>query len=227
MGPGRPELKPIKHGDRFGLLVALSIDKPAYDRRGYPVKRWLCQCDCGVKSVVRATALKSGNTESCGCQSSRATMAHRTTIHGHTAQGKTSPEFRAWCKINERCHDKNSKDYSGWGGRGVSAYPEWRHDFLAFYNHVGPKPSSKHSIDRYPNNEGNYEPGNVRWATSEEQARNRRSNRHLTYRGKTRCIREWEEVLGLNKGILKARLHLGWEGERLFQPRIVKRTEAI
>jgi hypothetical protein len=226
MATGRPELKPIKTGDRFGLLVAVCVDRPTYDRRGYPIKRWLCQCDCGITTTVRSTALKSGNTESCGCQSSRTTMAQRTAIHGHTAKGKTSPEFRAWCKINERCHDENSRDYQGWGGRGISVYPEWRHNFLAFFSYVGPRPSLKHSIDRYPDNDGDYKPGNVRWATREQQARNKRNNRYLTYKGKTRCVAEWEEALGL-KGILKARLHLGWEGERLFQPRIIKRTEAI
>lgn len=88
-------------------------------------------------------------------------------------QSKT-PEYRCWLQIKARCFDPNHRAYPNYGGRGISMHPEWVHDFVSFFEYVGPRPSSKHSLDRYPNNDGNYEPGNVRWATWDEQANNRR-----------------------------------------------------
>src|SRR5262245_10496757 len=84
-----------------------------------------------------------------------------------------SPEYQAWNSAKQRCTNPNDGSYSRYGGRGIRMCDEWVNSFEAFYNYIGPRPSSNHSLDRYPNNDGNYEPGNCRWATKSEQAKNR------------------------------------------------------
>jgi|SRR5262249_26096956 len=88
-----------------------------------------------------------------------------------------SAEFKAWENMIQRCYNTAHKSYSVYGGLGVVVCDRWRKDFTAFFADVGPRPSSQHSLDRFPNNAGNYEPGNVRWATTEEQNRNQRDTK--------------------------------------------------
>ena len=114
-----------------------------------------------------------------------------------------------------RCNDPNGIDYPDYGGRGIRVHPEWETSFVAFLAHVGPKPSPDHSIDRYPNNDGHYEPGNVRWATWREQTRNKRNNRMLTAGTETLCISDWAERIGASDSTsILARLERGWSMER-------------
>lgn len=93
-------------------------------------------------------------------------------------------------------------------------FQEWVGSFEAFIAYLGPRPSELHEIDRYPNNDGNYEPGNVRWATRKEQANNRRSNRMVTAFGITKTLMEWGESSGLGWATIKGRLELDWMPER-------------
>jgi hypothetical protein len=83
------------------------------------------------------------------------------------------PEYKAWCNMRTRCANPNNKRWHRYGGRGIKVCEEWQTDFWAFLAHVGLKPSPDHSIDRYPDRDGNYEPGNVRWATQADQTNNR------------------------------------------------------
>lgn len=215
---GRLEKNPIRVGDRFGSLTVVSLDvEPIPTRNGYSIKRCQCRCDCGAEVLVRQSSLKTGNTGSCGCQGSRVTIQQRMLRHGLTTNGNTSPEVAALYRAVQRCYNPNDKKYYRYGARGITVCAEWRNRPELFVQHIGPRPSSSHSLHRI-DNDGHYEPGNVRWATSEEQARHRSSNRLITYNGETRCVREWEDVLGFNQGVLRARLHLGWSGDRLFSP---------
>lgn len=142
--------------------------------------------------------------------------------HGLTIGRKTSRELAAFYRAVQRCENPNDRKYPRYGGRGITVHDEWKRRPELFVEHIGPRPAGKYSLHRI-NNDGNYEPGNVKWATDEEQSRHRSNNRLLTYRGETRCVREWEEVLGFNFGVLRARLNLGWTGEKLFSPqRFVK-----
>jgi len=84
------------------------------------------------------------------------------------------PEYSAWSNMINRCINPDCKEYKYYGGRGITVYTGWMNNPQSFINYIGPRPSAQHSIDRYPNNDGNYEPGNVRWATKKEQIDNRR-----------------------------------------------------
>lgn len=133
--------------------------------------------------------------------------------HGEAVQGQFTPEYKVWRDIKRRCLNPNVWNYSRYGGRGITIAPEWRDDYLAFLRDVGRRPSPIHSIERI-DNDGDYEPGNVRWATRKEQARNRRSSRRLTFRGETRTMTEWAELLGLSVWALSKRLNAhGWSVE--------------
>lgn len=142
-------------------------------------------------------------------------------------RGKTKlPEYRVWFAMKRRCEGKNSTGYYKYGARGIKVFPEWSESFESWFAYMGPRPSPKHSIDRFPDTNGDYRPGNVRWATAKQQSRNRRSNLLLTFNGKTQCVIEWVEEIGLTFGVLHNRLEMGWTVERaLTQPRGLNNTE--
>jgi hypothetical protein len=105
-----------------------------------------------------------------------------------------------------RCENPGNPKFHRYGARGISVSPKWRHDFAAFLADMGPKPSSGHSLDRI-NNDGNYEPGNCRWATPKQQIQNSSRVRLLTHNGLTLCLTEWAERLGIANSSLRSRLH--------------------
>ncbi len=122
-------------------------------------------------------------------------------------------ERQTWRRMLERCNNPNHIEYARYGGRGIAVCPEWRHSYEAFVAHVGLRPSAGHSIDRIDVNKG-YEPGNVRWATTAEQQRNKRNNRVLSFDGRSQCMVDWTAELGLPPGRLHGRLKSGWSVER-------------
>jgi hypothetical protein len=135
-------------------------------------------------------------------------------IHGL----RYTPEYRVWRSIKERCK-VDSPDAEYYADLGVKICDEWADSFVAFYNHVGPRPSPQHSIDRYPDPTGNYEPGNVRWATASEQRKNQRRGGHLlTFNGKTQHVSEWAAELGVNSGMILHRLKRGWTVDQALEP---------
>lgn len=129
----------------------------------------------------------------------------------------------AWQEMLRRCHDPGRPGYVNYGGRGITVCAAWD-DFPAFLAAIGPRPSARHSLERDDVN-GNYEPGNVRWATRTEQARNTRRNRKITYGGVTRILTDWASVTGLTVGSIHARLELGWTVEQaLTLPKYAQRA---
>jgi hypothetical protein len=112
-----------------------------------------------------------------------------------------------------RCTDPANDRWHVYGGRGIKICDEWLNDFAAFYAHVGPRPTKRHTIDRIDVN-GNYEPGNVRWATPFQQNNNKTDTIRLTWRGVTRALQEWSHLLNIPAGRIKARIQLGWPVER-------------
>ena len=159
-------------GQQFGRLTVLSLDSI----RQRPLKRrgtlWLCQCTCGAKCIVRGTHLQSGNSQSCGCMKrelARELASTQNTTHGH-ARGSISPTYSVWIGMRKRCQNKATNGYLRYGGRGISVCERW-HKFENFLADMGERPPGR-TLDRI-NNDGNYEPGNCRWATLEEQNLNR------------------------------------------------------
>jgi hypothetical protein len=131
---------------------------------------------------------------------------HRTPYGLARNGGKIIAEYRAWNGIKSRCYNPRDAGYHRYGGRGIAVCAEWVNDFSAFFAYVGSRPSPKHSIDRYPNNDGNYEKGNVRWATRDQQCKNRRSNHWITLGCKTMTIGDWAKEIGIANGVLRRRL---------------------
>lgn len=123
-----------------------------------------------------------------------------------------TPEHYAWVSMKQRCLNAKRGDYKHYGGRGIKVCVEWIGSFVAFYSHIGPRPSSNHSLDRIDVN-GNYEPGNVRWATHQEQKENTRVIRMVTLNGKTQSVSAWEREMGLSRGQVKSREAAGWSTE--------------
>lgn len=170
-------------GDRFGRLVVVRRAGRSSDRKAM----WLCRCDCGREIRTMSRSLRVGLTRSCGCIrrevarnaiNSVRPLAHRAlTVHGCARQGRKTAEYRVWRNMLTRCRDKNNPTYPYYGGRGISVCSRWS-NFEAFLADMGPKPGPGHSfsIDRV-NNDGNYEPGNCRWATPQQQAANKRKPR--------------------------------------------------
>lgn len=130
---------------------------------------------------------------------------------------KPTPEYMAWSAMLHRCSNPNSPFWKDYGGRGISVCAEWR-DYERFLKDVGKKPSPHHSLDRIDNN-GDYSPGNVRWATWKQQIRNRRNTKFITVDGVTRSLPEWCEIRGLSLGTAWARVSRGWPDQEVIAPR--------
>ena len=156
-------------GFRFGRLTVI---ERAPNRRPNQV-RWICRCDCGTLTDVAGSNLKNNTVLSCKClqREVRIRSGHSNKTHGMTG----TREFHSWQSMKQRCLDKNYDHYADYGGRGIKICKRWLKSFQNFYADMGPRPKG-HSLDRYPNPDGNYEPKNCRWATPFQQRWNRRKN---------------------------------------------------
>lgn len=133
---------------------------------------WICKCVCGCIKSVAGEDLRSGKSTKCKSCHGRIVGLR----HGHAARGKIAPEYNSWAQLKNRCLNQNNKRYADYGDRGIIVCEEWKESFELFLQHVGEKPFPDYSIDRI-NNDGNYEPGNVKWSSPKEQASNRRPKR--------------------------------------------------
>lgn len=153
-------------GKRFGRLVAVS-----YAARPPKRGQWVCQCDCGKTVKADTSHLNKGMTRSCGCLRDELAGSHRRT-HGAT----NTPEYACWNHLKQRCTNPRNPAFAYYGGRGISVCDRWLQSFQHFLEDIGKRPHPNLTLDRI-DNDGNYEPGNVRWATYAEQFNNQRPAR--------------------------------------------------
>ena len=187
------KFKSITVGERFGRLVAVAPCATS-------TLKCRCRCDCGTVKQVRAYSLRAGTTRSCGCLYTR---------HGYGGKHK-SGTYSSWANMISRCTNKNHS-WANYGGRGITVCKRWL-KFENFLSDMGECPLG-HSIDRRDNSLG-YKPGNCRWTTPKQQARNKRTNKLLTFNGETLCLIEWAEKLGMSEDVIGSRILSGWTIER-------------
>ena len=190
-------------GRRFGKLTVIKRVENTKANKA----RWLCKCDCGNEKIVVGGDLQSGRTRSCGCL---------VKTHGL----RNSTIYKIWVGIKTRCYNPNSNNYNRYGARGIKMFAGWLDDFVAFFDYVSAlenfgKPG--YSIDRI-NNNGDYEPNNLRWTDLNTQCRNRRNNILVEYQGQEMTLVEAAEKSGINYHVLWQRYKTGERGNTLFRP---------
>ena len=158
-------------GKRFGQLTAI---RPTEKQDRFKRYIWLFRCECGNQVDVSGFNAKSGHTKSCGCLRISVPKIHNR-IHGCAPITGCTVEYNAWCSMKRRCYGANTKDFPRYGARGIRVCNRWLHSFPNFLADMGLKPTPKHSLDRWPDPDGNYEPGYCRWATMLQQRHNRGS----------------------------------------------------
>lgn len=192
-------------GQKFGRWTVLKYNGKS---------RWLCKCDCGTLSVVRASELKNGNSKSCGC-------LHKEIVADICKQRRIyKKEYKRLRQIFEnmkqRCYDKNSKNFKNYGAKGVKISDIWLKNPVTFCEWaINNGYTNKLTIDRI-DVDGNYEPNNCRWASQKIQQNNRTNNHYITYNNETHTMSEWSDILKINYNTLKSRIKYGWSLERIF-----------
>lgn len=184
-------------GKKFGRLTVMSYAHTLKKRSW-----WNCVCECGGTKIANGHELVRGDTKSCGCIRGVA-----NTRHGES-KGKKTKEYRTWKGIRTRCQNTNHHKYPIYGGRGIKLCDRWSlyENFLA---DMGRAPGPDYSIERDEVN-GNYEPGNCRWATATEQMNNTRRNVFYTVNGERKTLTQWCRELGLKYWATRARIANGW-----------------
>jgi len=185
-------------GKRFARLQV--VRRAASNRAGNT--QWECQCDCGAVAIVLGYRLITGNTQSCGCLKRDRTSARMQELKTTHGRSKTRA-YASWKGMLSRCTNPLDPKYPLYGARSIAICQRWL-DFKNFFADMGERERGQ-SIERN-NNDGNYEPGNCRWASAKEQANNTRHNRRLTHNGETLTLTEWANKLGITPGTLHERL---------------------
>jgi hypothetical protein len=206
---GATQLKDMT-GREFGYLTVIRRDGTY---RNTTQAAWLCRCRCGTTTSVCGNSLRSGRSRSCGC------LIREVAITFNTTHGKTgSRAYNVWGGMLQRCLNPNNAAWSDYGGRGITVCKRWL-TFENFYADMG-DPLEGLTLDRFPNNDGNYEPGNCRWATRKEQAINQRrrlSKTFQTTKGPL-TINEIMAETGLTHASVTYRIKSGFSPEQMLLP---------
>jgi len=175
--------KLMLRGEKHGRLIYDGF--AGKTSAGKSIGRFIC--DCGVTKNIVIAHVRGGYVVSCGCFSNELRAA-TFTKHGEAAGGKTV-EYKIWEGLRKRCTNPNNNEWENYGGRGITVCERWN-SFENFLADMGRRPSPKHSLDRWPDNDGAYEPGNCRWATDIEQQRNTRKNFLVSVGGRRMTLAE-------------------------------------
>ena len=193
----------IQAGQLFGYLR--TVERRRLNGRS----EWLCVCQCGNRKWIAYTLLQGAvrPVKSCGCKRIDLLRAAQTTHGASVESSPLYPTFISWQSMLWRCYNVNRNDYPSYGGRGIVVCKRWR-SFTAFLEDMGSKPTGM-SLGRINNNKG-YSPDNCRWETVKEQARNKRTNTVLLFKGKKRTLIECSEMTGIQRSTIGKRLEAGW-----------------
>lgn len=189
-------------GRRFGRYLVVGYAGKPNGR----LHRWFCKCDCGTERSIVRGSLINGDSQSCGCAKPEATRK-AATRHGHTTRRITTRTYKSWSSAIYRCHNPNSISYPRYGAIGITVCEAWRNSFEVFLADMGERPEGT-SIERVKSERG-YEPGNCRWATPIEQARNQRSNKFVVIGGREMIISDALAQTGVSKTTYYRRLKQG------------------
>lgn len=200
-------------GLKFGRWTVL--ERAGSNKHGRAM--WRCICECGNEKAVDSRCLLIGSSRSCGCLNKE--QQQKTGIYANAAthgQSRTRL-YRIWKAMKGRCENPHKQDFHLYGGRGISVCEEW-HSFEPFRDWANDAGySDAMSIDRIDVN-GNYCPENCRWATIDEQARNKRNTRFLTIDGVTKRLSQWAAEAGLTRSAMYKRISEGLSGRDLIAP---------
>lgn len=179
---------------------------------------WLCACECGKNSIVSGSLLlhKTKPTKSCGCLVSE-------NFNNTTHRLSYSITYISWHAMKNRCLNPKQPCSKGYADRGIKIFEPWL-TFSNFVADMGERPSRSYTLERIDNN-GHYEPGNVRWATKKEQGWNRRTNLVVEINGVRKCVAEWAHIHGVHRNLVWNRIHLGWPPEKWFIEKQRKSTK--
>lgn len=197
-------------GKKFNRLTVISFH--GVTKSGNAT--WLCECECGNTNIVSGAALKLGSVKSCGCYM-RDVQREKHTTHGRSR----SRLYLIYIGMIRRCYKEKNPNYKNYGAREIRVCDEWLTGFEAFYDWAmrnGYDETSKRgecTLDRV-DVDGHYEPSNCRWVSAKVQARNKRNNRLITYKGETKTLYEWAEKVGINPHTLESRFRRGWTVEK-------------
>ena len=179
---------------KFNMLTILSYKKKGKNNNNY----FVCKCDCGNITEIRANHLLNDNQYSCGCIRKK----YQDSIIGTAI-------YNTWNRMLHRCYDTKNHKFKRYGQRGIKVCDEWKNNYNNFYNWaINNGFQIGLSIDRI-NNDGNYEPSNCQWATRKQQMNNTSRNRLLTFNNETHTLSEWSELLNIKYGTICSRLHRG------------------
>lgn len=179
-----------------------------------------CRCECGKEVITRGSALVSGNTKSCGClnkqKGKNIILGYKIPMDGSKTNGRLSIEYNTYRHIKARCYTKSNPKYKNYGGRGIRVCDRWLESFENFYADMGKRPDHLDSIERNDVN-GNYEPGNCRWATEQEQAVNKTNTVRLIVNGKEIHQTGLAKILGISAHSVRNHLRKGETGDQIVE----------
>lgn len=208
-------------GQTFGFLTVLRREGSTIKGRKKKYAAWRCRCTCGQEVVLPGQRLRRGASKAC------AKNGHRWIPHREPSLSSRYPsEYGSWESLRRRCLNPRHHKYKRYGGRGIIVCDEW--DFFEnFLKDLGPKPTPEHTIERIDVN-GNYGPGNCRWATRAEQTRNQERSVYVEHNGERLLLMDLAARLGLSRNIIYQRLKLGWSlDDALFVPVREKKDRLI
>lgn len=189
--------RPILPGEIFERLTVIEQADPKLNKDGYKIYRVSCRCSCGNEVIVYESKLRYGSTRSCGClQIESSTKNLPKSTHGMTRKDRPrSTTYTCWVSMLARCNNPKSVGFHNYGARGIVVCERW-HKFENFLADMGERPPGL-TLDRI-RSEGNYEPGNCRWADWHTQENNRRDNRRVVIKGVNYTIAQASRFLGID-----------------------------